>query len=55
LINSRFGDVFVVKPGDRIATDGQVISGYSTINNAFLTGEVTPIEVGVDDLVLLVQ
>ena len=44
-------DVFVVKPGDRIATDGQVISGYSTINNAFLTGEVTPIEVGVDDLV----
>jgi Cu+-exporting ATPase len=41
----------VVKPGDRIATDGQVISGYSTINNAFLTGEVTPIEVGVDDLV----
>lgn len=45
------GDVFVVKPGDRIATDGQVISGYSTINNAFLTGEVTPIEVGVGDLV----
>ena len=47
----QVGDVFVVKPGDRIATDGQVISGYSTINNAFLTGEVTPIEVGVDDLV----
>ena len=46
----QVGDVFVVKPGDRIATDGQVISGYSTINNAFLTGEVTPIEVGVDDL-----
>lgn len=47
----QVGDVFVVKPGDRIATDGQVISGYSTINNAFLTGEVTPIEVGVSDLV----
>jgi len=47
----QVGDVFVVKPGDRIATDGQVISGYSTINNAFLTGEVTPVEVGVEDLV----
>ena len=44
-------DVFVVKPGDRIATDGQVISGYTTINNAFLTGEVTPIEINLNDLV----
>jgi Cu+-exporting ATPase len=47
----QVGDIFVVKPGDRIATDGQIISGYSTINNAFLTGEVTPIEVAVGDLV----
>ena len=47
----QVGDVFVVKPGDRIATDGQVISGYTTINNAFLTGEVTPIEINVNDLV----
>jgi Cu+-exporting ATPase len=31
----QVGDIFVVKPGDRIATDGQVISGYTTINNAF--------------------
>ena len=47
----QVGDIFVVKPGDRIATDGQVISGYTTINNAFLTGEVTPIEINVNDLV----
>ena len=47
----QVGDTFVVKPGDRIATDGQVISGYTTINNAFLTGEVTPIEINVNDLV----
>ncbi len=47
----QVGDVFVVKPGDRIATDGQVISGYTTINNAFLTGEVTPIEINLNDLV----
>ena len=44
-------DLFVVKPGDKIATDGQVVSGFSTINNAFLTGEAMPIEVAVNDLV----
>ena len=47
----QISDVFVVKPGDRIATDGQVISGYTTINNAFLTGEATPIEINVNDFV----
>ena len=45
------GDLFVLKPGDAIATDGQVVSGYSTINNAFLSGEVTPIEIAINDLV----
>ena len=44
-------DLFVVKPGDSIPTDGQVVSGFSTINNSFLTGEVTPIEVAINDLV----
>lgn len=47
----QIGDIFVVKPGDRIATDGQVIAGYTTINNAFLTGEVTPVEINVNDFV----
>ena len=47
----EIGDLFVVKPGDSIATDGQVVSGFSTINNSFLTGEVTPIEVAINDLV----
>ena len=45
------GDIFIVKPGDRIATDGQVVSGFTTINNAFLTGEAKPIEVAINDLV----
>ena len=45
------GDLFVVKPGDSIPTDGRVVSGFSTINNSFLTGEVTPIEVAINDLV----
>ena len=47
----EIGDVFVVKPGERIATDGKVISGYSTINNSFLTGEFTPVEVSENSLV----
>ena len=47
----EIGDLFVVKPGDSIATDGQVVSGFSTINNSFLTGEVTPVEVAINDLV----
>ena len=47
----QVGNIFVVKPGDRIATDGQVVSGFTTINNAFLTGEAKPIEVAINDLV----
>ena len=47
----EIGDLFVVKPGDSIPTDGQVVSGFSTVNNSFLTGEVTPIEVAINDLV----
>jgi Cu+-exporting ATPase len=47
----QVGDIFVVKPGDRIATDGQVVSGFTTVNNAFLTGEAKPIEVAINDLV----
>ena len=39
------GDDFVVKPGARIATDGLVISGNSSVNNAMLTGESTPVDV----------
>lgn len=47
----QVGDIFVVKPGDRIATDGQVVSGFTTINNAFLTGEAKPVEIVINDLV----
>lgn len=39
------GDEFVVKPGARIATDGLVISGNSSVNNSMMTGESVPIEV----------
>ena len=40
------GDVFVVRPGEKIATDGVVVDGYSAVDQSLLTGESVPIEVG---------
>lgn len=39
------GDEFVVRPGSRIATDGIVISGQSTVDNSLVTGESHPIDI----------
>jgi Cu+-exporting ATPase len=41
----KVGDEFIVKPGSRIATDGVVISGVSTVDNSLITGESLPIDV----------
>jgi P-type Cu+ transporter len=38
------GDVVLVRPGERIATDGEVISGKSTVDESMLTGESLPVE-----------
>ena len=40
------GDRFVVRPGEKIATDGIVVSGTSAIDQSMLTGEPVPVEVG---------
>lgn len=42
-------DVFVVRPGEKVATDGVVTSGTSAIDAAMLTGESVPVEVGPGD------
>jgi len=48
----KVGDTFVVRPGERIATDGIVESGASAIDNSLLTGESLPVEVSVGDAVV---
>lgn len=39
------GDVFIVRPGEKIATDGLVVSGASAVDLSMLTGESVPVEV----------
>ncbi|HEX8092771.1 MAG TPA: heavy metal translocating P-type ATPase [Jatrophihabitans sp.] len=41
------GDLFVVRPGEKIATDGTVVEGSSAVDASMLTGEPVPVEVGV--------
>ena len=45
------GDEFVVRPGERIATDGIVVAGSSAVDASMLTGESVPVEVGEGDAV----
>ncbi|WP_329214142.1 heavy metal translocating P-type ATPase [Streptomyces sp. NBC_01485] len=42
----RAGQVFVVRPGERVATDGQVTEGSSAVDLSLVTGESEPVEVG---------
>jgi Cu+-exporting ATPase len=46
------GDVFSVRPGEQIATDGLVTDGTSAVDASMLTGEAVPVEVGPGDVVV---
>jgi Cu+-exporting ATPase len=41
----QVGDTFVVRPGDKVATDGVVVEGASAVDQSMLTGEPLPVEV----------
>jgi Cd2+/Zn2+-exporting ATPase len=46
------GDVVVVRPGERLAVDGEVVEGSSTVDESPVTGESVPVEKGAGDLIL---
>ncbi|MGW7685670.1 heavy metal translocating P-type ATPase [Kribbella sp. NPDC054772] len=46
------GDEFVVRPGEKIATDGVIVTGSSAVDASMLTGESVPVEVAPGDAVV---
>ena len=46
------GQVFVVRPGEKVATDGVVLTGSSAVDTSLLTGEPMPVDVGPGDPVI---
>ena len=46
------GDHFVVRPGEKIATDGEVVDGSSAVDQSMVTGESVPVEVAPGDRVV---
>ena len=48
----NIGDIVIVKPGEKIPLDGIVVEGSSYIDTSSLTGETTPVRVGISDEVL---
>lgn len=47
----QVGDKFIVRPGEKVATDGRVVDGNSAVDESMLTGESVPVEVTAGDTV----
>lgn len=47
----KLGDIVVLRPGDRIPSDGQVMNGHSTVNQSTITGESMPVTKEIGDKV----
>lgn len=48
----QVGEEFVVRPGEKIATDGEIVDGASAVDTSMVTGESVPAEVGPGDAVV---
>ncbi|MEV4319693.1 heavy metal translocating P-type ATPase [Actinocrispum sp. NPDC049592] len=48
----KTGDEFVVRPGEKVATDGVIVEGSSAVDASMLTGESVPVEVSTGDTVI---
>lgn len=46
------GDIVIIKPGEKIPSDGTIISGNSSIDESMITGESIPVEKNIDDKVI---
>lgn len=48
----QIGDIIIVKPGSKIPVDGEIIEGYSSIDESMITGEPIPVDKKVGDFVV---
>lgn len=48
----QYGDIVIIRPGNKIPADGVITKGYSFINESMLTGESFPVEKSVNDMVI---
>lgn len=48
----KVDDLFIVRPGEKIATDGEIVDGTSAVDESMITGESIPVEKGTGDAVI---
>jgi Cu+-exporting ATPase len=48
----ELGDIFVVRPGEKVPVDGMVVEGYSSVDQSMITGESIPVEKNLNDEVI---